>query len=252
MKTSAIFACIETLQGEMPYGSVLDAGTGPGSIGWLMSVETDGITAVTGDPRMRDKIERQIGQAKRPKDRLLLGNWKDPELLAGETFDTVLADHLLGAIDGFAPYFQTALFRRLRTMTVKRLYVTGMQPYVMERPADAAGSLIWQIGRYRDSCLLLLGRQPYREFPLHWVLDELQRSGFRPLAMRNISVGYRDSFVNGQIDLVRPGLQRMADRALAEALIGRGESLRARALAHIETHGALRHGSSYVVAAEPV
>ena len=100
-------------------------------------------------------------------------------------------------------------------MTLKRLYVTGMQPYVVERPADEAGSLIWQIGRYRDACMLLLGKQPYREFPLNWVLKELGRSGFRPLATRKIAIGYRKPFVNGQIDLVRPGLQLMGDRRSA-------------------------------------
>lgn len=252
MREGAQFALIEELQDHAPFGSVLDAGTGPRSVRWLMKLETDSWTAVTGDPRMRDTVDRLIGEDKRTRDRLVLGNWNDPELLAGKTFDTVLADHLLGAIEGFAPYFQTSLFPRLKTMTLKRLYVTGMQPYVVERPADEAGSLIWQIGRYRDACLLLLGKQPYREFPLNWVLNELGRSGFRPFATRKIAVGYRKPFVNGQIDLVRPGLQLMGDRVLGQSLIARGDTIRSRALAYLEKHGSLQHGSSYVIAAESV
>lgn len=252
MREGMHFSLIEEMQDHAPFGSVLDAGTGPRSVRWLMKQGTDSWTAVTGDPGMHGMVDRLIGENQRTQDRLLLGNWSDPELLAGETFDTVLADHLLGAIEGFAPYFQTSLFRRLRTMTLKRLYVTGMQPYVVERPANEAGSLIWQIGRYRDACLLLLGKQLYREFPRKWVLDELERSGFRPLAMRNIAVGYRQPFVNGQIDLVRAGLQRMGDRALGEALIARGDAIRDRALAYLERHGSLQHGSSYVIAAEAV
>ena len=114
MREGAHFTLIEELQGNAPFGSVLDAGTGPRSVRWLMKLETDSWTAVTGDPRMRDKVDRQVGEDKRAQDRLLLGNWNDPELLAGETFDTVVADHLLGAIEGFAPFFQTALFPRLR------------------------------------------------------------------------------------------------------------------------------------------
>jgi hypothetical protein len=39
---------------------------------------------------------------------------------------------------------------------------------------------------------------------------------------------------------------------MAEALVARGEALRTNALAHIETHGALRHGFSYVLSAEVI
>lgn len=250
-KGGSRFAKIEAFQDSIPFGRVLDAGTGPKSLRWLKAIETDGWTAVTGDRFMIRQVERDVGKDHRPQDRLLLGNWNDPDLLAGERFDTVLADHLLGAIDGFAPYFQSALFPRLRTMTGKRLYVTGMEPYVIDRPADEAGRLIWQIGRYRDACLLLLGKQPFREYPLAWVLAELERSGFRVVATDSITSGYHALFVNGQIALVRPGLDKMQDRALAEALIARGETLRARALAYLDRHQVIRHGSSYVIAAEP-
>ena len=243
---------IGVLQGDAPFGSVLDAGTGPRSIGWLLEQQSESWTAVTGDPRMHGKTERLIGDRKRPEDRLVLGNWSDPLLLAGERFDTVVADNLLGAIEGFAPYFQTSLFPRLRTMTAKRLYVTGMQPYVIDRPEDEAGRLIWHIGRHRDACLLLLGKTPFREFPLDWVLAELKRSGFESVATRKLDVAYKAPFVNGQIDLVRPHLGKMPDQALGQALIARGEALRKRALAHLAKHGALEHGFSYVIAADPV
>ena len=252
MKEAAHLACIKSLHGEGSFGSVLDAGTGPRSIRWLTTLKSDRWTAVTGDPIMELKVRRLLVDRQRPKDQLVLGNWNDPNLLAGERFDTVVADHLLGAIEGFAPYFQTQLFPRLRQLTGKRLFVTGMQPYVLERPADEAGSLIWQIGRYRDACLVLLGKQPFREFPLDWVLGELGRSGFRVAAMRRIAVGYGKPFVNGQVDLVRPGLQQLGDRALAQALIARGEEIRGRALAYLDAHGSLQHGFSYVIAAEPV
>jgi hypothetical protein len=252
MKEGAHFACIEALHGDAPYGAVLDAGTGPRSIRWLAGLQADRWTAVTGDPSVQRQVQRLVDDAQRPQDQLVLGNWNDPGLLAGERFDTVLADHLLGAVEGFAPYFQTSLFARLRALTGTRLYVTGMQPYVIARPADPAGRLIWEIGRYRDACLLLLGRQPYREFPLDWVMAELRRSGFKPMQARKIATGYKANFVNGQIDLARPGLERMADQALGQALIARGDALRTRALAHLESHGALKHGFSYVIAAEPV
>lgn len=251
MRGSPLFSSIEALQGETPCGRVLDAGTGPRSLRWLMTLNTDSCTAVTAAPAHAAQVQRLVGERQRPQDRLLVGNWADPDLLAGEQFDTVLADHLLGAIEGFAPYFQTALFARLRPLTVKRLYITGMEPYVIERPGDEAGALIWEIGRYRDACLILSGQRHYREYPLDWVLAQLRRSGFQPVAARKIPVGYKAKFVNSQIDLARPRLERLADQTLGRSLIAHGEALRSRALAHIASHGSLGH-SHHVVAADPV
>ena len=251
-KTWALFSFIEELQGSTAFGRVLDAGTGPRSLGWLRTLETEAITAVTGDPLMKRQVERIVGDWQRPQDRLVVGNWIDPALLDGEWFDTVLADYLLGSIEGFAPYFQDRLFARLRALTAGRLYLTGVEPYVAERPRGEAGALVWSIGRYRDACLMLLGKTPYREFPLAWVLTQLKQSGFEVAAARKFPARYSAKFVNGQIDLPRPGLERMADRALGEALIARGEALRAKALAHIERDGSLSTGFSYAVAADPV
>ncbi len=251
-KQWALFSFIESLQGEAAYGRVLDAGTGPRSLRWLSGLNTDSMTAVTGDPKMERQVQRLLGDWQRPQDRLLVGNWADADFLSNEQFDTVLADFLLGSIEGFAPYFQGALFARLRPLTAKRLYLTGVEPYVARRPADEAGTLVWQIGRYRDACLLHLGKTPYREYPLDWVLAQLRRAGFEPIAKRQFPASYTAKFVNAQIDLARPGLERMADQAFGQALIAHGEALRNRALTHLETHGALKHGFSYVVAAEPM
>jgi len=251
-KGSALYSYIETVQGDAPYGRVLDAGAGPRSLRWLMSLNTDSCTAVIGSRGQAAKLERVMGDWKRPQDRLVVGNWADRDLLAGEQFDTVLADYLLGAIEAFAPYFQAELFSRLRPLTSRRLYITGVEPYVIRRPKAEAGVLIWEIGRYRDACLMLSGKQPYREYPLNWVLAQLRRSGFQPAAARKFPIGYKADFVNGQIDLCRPLLEGLADNALGQSLIAHGEALRGRALAHIESHGSLSHGFAYVIAADPV
>jgi hypothetical protein len=252
LRRSALFSFIEAAQGEAPYGRLLDAGTGSRSMRWLMTVTTDSWTAVTAAPDHAAQVRRLVGERQRREDRLLVGNWTDPNLLAGEQFDTVLADYLLGAIEGFAPYFQTALFARLRPLTAKRLYVTGMEPYVMQRPEDEAGALIWEIGRFRDACLILLGDRPYREYPLDCVLAELRRSRFRPVAARKFPISFKASFVNGQIDLCRPRLEQLEDRALGQSLIAHGETLRTRALDYIAGHGSLSHGFAHAVAADPV
>jgi len=252
MKERGIFKTIEALHGDAPYGKVLDAGTGPKSLGWLTKQATDSITAVTGAKSMVAIVRKWLGKWERPQDRMIVGNWANPKLLAGEKFDTVLAENLLGSIEGFAPYFQTELFARLRPLTGKRLYVVGLEPYVVEKPADEAGAFIWEIGRYRDACQMLSGGRPYREFPGEWVADHLKRSGFNPVGARRFSVNYTSDFVNGQIGLAKLHLEHMEDKALAQSLIAHGEELTARALAYIERNGTLSHGFVHVIAADPV
>lgn len=252
MTGSALFAYIESLQGDAPYGRMLDAGTGTHSMRWIASLQTESWTAVTGAPGHARQVRDLIGDGARPQDRLLVGNWTDPALLAGESFDTVLADYLLGAVEGFAPYFQTELFARLRPLAAGRLYVTGVEPYVAARPGDEAGALVWEIGRFRDACLMLAGERHYREYPLDWVLLHLRRSGFEPRAVRKFAIRYKARFVNGQIDMCLPRLVALADSRLGEAMTAHGEALRERALGFVEANGALPHGFDYVIAADPV
>jgi hypothetical protein len=251
-KPSALFRYIETLQGEAPWGSILDAGTGTNSIGWISNLATERWTAVTGAEGHAVQVRDAVAASRRPQDRIVLGNWADPALLAGERYDTVLADYLIGAVDGFAPYFQHKMFIRLRPLVGRRLYIVGLEPYVNVAADTPAGELVREIGRFRDSCLLLTGDRPYREYPAQWVVDHLEASGFEVTAARRFPIRYKERFVNSQIDMCAPRLAALADRALAGALTARGEELRARAIDHIRREGALRHGHDYVIAAEPV
>jgi len=252
-KTSSLFTCIETLQGDTPWGTFLDAGTGVHSIGWVAQLPTERWTAVTGAPGDVDPVRNATESSRRPDDRIVLGNWASADLLKGEQYDTVLADYLLGAVEGFAPYFQDYLFARLRPLTRGVLYVTGVEPYVPAyKPSTEAGALVWEIGRLRDACLLLSGELPYREYPSAWVVDQLKRSRFAPRGVERFEVKYGKRFIQTQLDLCKSRCGAIADRELAEALILRSEALRAQALQLVETAGALNHGFNYVIAADPV
>lgn len=251
-RRSTLFQHIEQLQGGEDWGRFLDAGTGTHSIAWVNSLTTDRWTAVTGAEAHARQVRDTTAGQRREGDRILVGNWSDPGLLAGEIYDTVLADYLLGAIDGFAPYFQHRLFARLRPLVRSRLYIVGLEPYVVEEPASAAGRLVWEIGRFRDACLLLAGEQPYREYPAQWAVDHLEASGYRVIAAKRFANRYKRRFVNSQIDMCGPRLAKIADRDLAHALVLRGEALRAAALEQIEREGSLSHGFDYVLAAEPL
>ena len=105
-KHSALYRYIERLQGEQPWGSLLDAGTGDSSLRWICELPTERWTAVTASARMVESARDAIGTIAREQDRIVHGNWADNSLLEGEVFNTVIADYLLGAIEGFVPYFQ--------------------------------------------------------------------------------------------------------------------------------------------------
>jgi hypothetical protein len=247
----SLYRKVAELQGAQPWGSVLDAGTGRGSMRWLLSLPTARWTAVTGSSRMAEVTRQEIGDRMRVADRLIVGNWMDPELLSGESFDVVLADYLLGAVDGFAPYWQDQLFPRLRSLVGGRLYVVGLEPYVPYVPEDPAGRMVNEIGRLRDSCLLLSGDRPYREYPLDWVLRHLRGAGLRPVEVQRFPVRYGERFINSQLDLCTQSLDRLRDRSLAVALQAHVAGLRERALALASVEGGLRHGYDYLIAAEP-
>ena len=252
----ALFDTIERWQGALPWGRVLDAGTGEHSLRWIQGLETAAWTAVTGDPSRERNLVQAHRESTRPADRIVTGNWSDELLLAEERFETVLADYLLGALDGFAPYHQDGLFRRLRRHVKGRLYVVGLGPYadgiVPGEGADSeAGRHILEIARLRDACILLAGHRCYREYPLEWVLRNLEQSGYRVLDATRVPIVYRARFINGQLDVCLRKLAYLVDQDVAAALRGHIGEVRNRALEACERLGGLRFGHDYVVAAEP-
>lgn len=250
--TSSLFTYVEQLHGDAPWGAVLDAGTGVGSATWLASLPTERWTAVTAAKGHADQVRDAVADRRRAQDRLVLGNWMASGLLEGEVYDTVLADYLLGAVEGFGPYFQDRLFRRLRPLTKTRLYVIGLDPYVVGDAPTAAARCVREIGRLRDVCLSPADQTPYREYPAEWAVDQLELAGFRVLSAKRFANRYRTRWVHGQMDMALRRVERIADPDLADALRRRIGTVRAAALELCEREGGLAHGFDYVIAAEPV
>ncbi|KUH80129.1 hypothetical protein AU186_17870 [Mycobacterium sp. GA-1999] len=251
---SSLFRYIEELHGDRAWGSFLDAGTGVNSLEWILTLPTERWTAVTAARGMADKTRDTLGSSVRPQDRLLVGNWIDDSLLTGETFDTVLVDYLVGAIEGFAPYWQDRVFARLRPLAADggRVYIIGLEPYVQFEPTTESGRVIWEIGRVRDACLLLAGERPYREFPLDWMQRRLGTAGFRMLEARRFPIRYRARYIHSQLNMCLTRLERFPSKDLASTMRDYVEELRARALELDEREDGLRHGNDYVIAAEPM
>ncbi len=246
-----LFDTLTRLHGDRPWGAVLDAGTGSHSLHWVVGLPTTRWTAVTGDLARERAMKHEQRERMRPQDRVITGNWTDPTLLHGEIYDVVLADYLLGAIDGFAPYFQDRLFARLRPHTGGVLYGVGLAPYP-DTAETPGGRIILEIARMRDACILLASHRCYREYPLDWVVRHLEQSGFRVEEARSFPIVYRERFINGQLDVCTRKLPFFNDRGLAKAMEAAIAELRERALKICALEGGIRFGEDWVFAARPV
>jgi hypothetical protein len=232
-REDALFSWFEALHGPA-WGSVLDAGTGDHSLGWLHSLAPRALTAVTVEKWRLDTLGRVA-----PGARVVLGQWTDPALLAGETFDVVLADYVIGAIDGHAPYFQYGFLERIRPHVGDRLYLVGLEP----PPRD--GSVLDEVCRVRDAAILLAGHRCYREYPRELVLRWVEQAGFDVLDSRAFANRLGERFVHGQLDVATRKLPLFQDAAVAAAFGAHIEALRKRALAAVPT----TWGSDWVIAA---
>ena len=179
-------------------------------------------------------LEQQFADRRRPQDRILSGLWTDESLLAGEVFDVVLADFLLGGIDRITPYFQSRLFKRLRPHLRGRLYVVGLEPHQAQ---DAAGHLVLDIERLRDAALLLSRSRFHREYPRWWVVETLESSGYKVEASRSFPLVYRQRFVVEELDVCRSAIAKIPDAGLARELSRVEVFLRSRALDAVGSQG---------------
>jgi hypothetical protein len=186
--------------GSRPMGRFLDAGTGQHSLKWIQkNLETECWTAVTADHKMAAQIKQNIGPM-RSKDQILVGNWIDDGFCESVgQYDTILADYLIGAVDGFSPYKQDLILGRLASCLSPngRLYVIGMNPIP---DVDAyPGRLISEVRRARDSCITLAGHRPYREYPVEWIHRSLVASGLQVTQTKQFTILHSEDSTLRQI-----------------------------------------------------
>jgi len=242
-----LFAHVRQLQGDRPWGHVLDAGTGWSSLAWLCRLPSQQLTAVTASHERAEGLRKNFACCLRPQDEIVVGNWTDDGLLHGRVFEVVLADYLVGAADRFSPYFQGRLLDRLKPHLGQSLYLIGLEPYA--RATDSADSqLVTRISELRDATLLLAHDRPHREYPLWWMCEELQRRGYRVLHQKVFPIRYGRKFVEAELDVCRSQLGKLP-ASLARALSQAEKELREQALEHVARHGCLAWGQDYVIQA---
>lgn len=286
----ALFGYIEQCQaasssdGTARFGRFLDAGTGSHSLGWIASLvhrehlleHTDhgessapratltSYTAVTADETMRRRVvDAATALGVEGAGDVIVGNWQagaeadgsggaDAALLEGRTYDTILADYLVGAIDGFAPYFQDQVFRRLRPHLAPggRLYVVGLQPIPDSVPGDA--DIFCKITKARDACILLAGHRCYREYPLDWIKRHVEGAGMTVVESRQYPIRYDQFTLTRQINVGRSKLKLFSSKGMAREMGKVLDDLEKESAKVIkrQSDGRVTLGFDYVVVAE--
>lgn len=112
----------------------------------------------------------------------------------------------------------TACLSRLRSHLLPngRMYFVGMSP-IPDEPNPPA-NIISEIRRARDSCILLAGHRPYREFPLSWMTRHLRLSGMRVVDTRNFTILHSEESAVRQIRVARSKLDFMEHSMLRQGM----------------------------------
>ena len=212
----ALFSQIETWNNNQKWGTVLDAGSGEHSLSWLLTLNTDSVTALTGDPQIKTLLEKQFKSKLREADSIVCGNWFNQSLFEGEAFDTVVVDYLIGSMDQFSPYFQSQIFHRIRKQTKTKLYLIAQEPMVFPKSGDQ--KLMKKLFDLRDACILLAGHVQYREYPQTWCQQELTKAGFTVTRQRQFPIQANKSYIERQLSVCKSKLPFMSTMELRTAL----------------------------------
>jgi hypothetical protein len=272
----ALFACIEEQQLQhAPFGRVLDAGSGSHSLRWLASLPTvTNVTAITADRAMCDTLLQQANQKEVQTSsadtsiNVHCGTWfssKLQSILHEQHFDVVLADYLIGAMDGFgAQRCQQDLMIPQLAQHLQpgggRLYVVGLEPivgsitYNNNSEDDDTSTLIGRVCQTRDACILLAGHKCYREYPLEWIQRQVKACPeLKLIDSHKFPIVYRHATIAKQIAVGRSKLKLFQNEELASAMEKTLDRLEHEALQACEENGgSIQHGFDYVVTAERV
>ena len=264
-----LFGCIERSQKETgdSFGRFLDAGTGIHSLRWMASLigdnrisdlSIDDYTAITADETMRRNVLKEATSLGiEDNGRIIIGNWQaegaeEDELCHGETFDTILADYLVGAMDGFSPYYQDLIFPRLSKHLKPggRLYVVGLNPIPHKGDGDA--DIFSRVTLLRDACIKLAGHRCYREYPVEWIERHLENAGLKVVSSSKFPIMYSHAAIVRQLNVARSKLPLFPSKSLAKEMGEVINDLEAESKVIIDRspNGRLRVGFDYVVTAE--
>lgn len=275
-KDDALFGCIEKAQGDTPFGRVLDAGTGMHSLRWMATLHGDGnddasntendgtggkgmteFVAITADKTMQKKVQMEADALQMSHlGKVVIGNWfgNSPLNFPEESFDTILADYLIGAMDGFSPYQQEDMIPKLAKLLRPggKLYIVGLQPIPDQAKGDA--NVICKVRQVRDACILLAGHRCYREFPVEWIHAQINNN-VKTLKLKTTThfpILYRHETIVTQINVGRSKFPLFPSPELAASMKKVLDDLEQQSLQATKRApgGRIRLGFDYVVVAK--
>ena len=306
-KDDALFGSIEKQQGDQPFGMVLDAGTGLHSLRWLATLRSKGLercVAITADKVMQRNCEREV-EALNAMDyiEVVIGNWfennnnnkmnsrsssSDSFNFQEGVFDVILADYLIGAMDGFSPYTQDLIVPKLAKLLRPggRLYIVGLQPIPDQVNVNnnnnngnkdddedddtnnvTGANIICKVRQVRDACILLAGHHCYREYPVDWVQRQVQQQqvqeeeegqqqqgrhwNLKLIRTTRMPILYRYETILRQINVGRSKLSLFSSSELATSMATVLDDLDHKAK-EATKNGRIRLGFDYIVCAEKV
>ncbi len=243
-------------------------------------VSLKSFTAITADESMRIRVSEEANALGIDSSNIIIGNWNEgvsvnntsgnveltssssdattkdgnnkTALLEGQTFDTILADYLVGAIDGFSPYFQDLIFHRLvhHLAPGGRMYIIGLQPIPDRAPGDA--NIFCKITKVRDACILLANHRCYREYPLDWIERHVARAGMEVVGRMTYPIRYTHETMVRQINVGRSKLKLFPSTSMANEMGKVLDELERESLEVTKrlADGRITFGFDYVVVAE--
>ena len=242
-------------------------------------VSLKSFTAITADETMRRRVSEEANELGIDSTNIIIGNWNEgvkvtnngdvefissnddttnvdnnnkTALLEGQLFDTILADYLVGAIDGFSPYYQDQIFHRLvhHLAPGGRMYIIGLQPIPDRVPGDA--NIFCKITKIRDACILLANHRCYREYPLDWIERHVTRAGMRVVESRTYPIRYTHETMLRQINVGRSKLKLFPSTSMATEMGKVLDGLERESLevTKKQPDGRITLGYDYVVVAE--
>mmetsp|Transcript_17752 Transcript_17752/g.41319 ORF Transcript_17752/g.41319 Transcript_17752/m.41319 type:complete len:330 (-) Transcript_17752:63-1052(-) len=225
--TDAIFQWLdEAYPGN--WGEVLDAGTGPDSLRWLAHRQFSAVTAVTAESGMYATVEDEVGPYLDPSsDELLVGSWAARGFLEGSSFDVVVADYLLGALDTTAPHFQEWVMYRLWQVTKPGglLILIGKEP-TPQTPDKGVPHLYRAVEALRDSAIVVSGQRLYRELPQWWIRQHMLDLGFEIQEEKVFRKMVNHEKMDAQLEWAQDAIAEVTDKPIKNAMRGKLGALR--------------------------
>ena len=210
-------------------GDMLDAGTGFGSLCWLLRRSYESLTAVTATNEGMYGAKPLREMTRNRNVSVVIGNWRDEGFLSDQTYDVVVADYLFGATERYWAYGADELLGRLldRVRPGGTLLIVGLEPYelVLDRN-DKDDRLVLEVEAVGDAAATAAFEPNYRELPERWIRERIARTpSFHVVATEQFPMRLTARSLQRQLVFARDCLVKIEDDGLRAAFETRVRAL---------------------------